>query len=365
MILALSITGASLSFFLLCFLANKPKAVLGDRWLGAWLGIHTAYFIALAVSQAGTGLVLLFSSVAVQSLAVLFAPAQYLQVMEATRAPGAAPYRNAVIAVLIATLLLAGLLTQSPALQQGAVLIDVRQAWVLAFPPLVILATLFFPVSALGRLTRYRRAAKSRLSNLEMAGLDWIRVWVWSTIAMLGVQLGVFIVSVTLVLPLPLHLATLLIAQCLQVGWAGFHGLRTRGVFQLDAAGLDDAGLVDRRDLAAAREDFAALDQHLAATQPHLDATLTSTQLADAIGWSGERLHRAIRVGGATHFHELINRRRLDMLATLIRDPANARVSLLGLAHDAGFGSKSAFYAAFKTLETGSPAAWRRNLTAP
>ena len=348
---------------MLCFLANKPKAVLGDRWLGAWLGIHTAYFVALAVSQAGSGLVLLVSSLAVQSLAVLFAPAQYLQVMEATRAPGTEPYRNALIAVVIATLLLAGMLTQSPALRQGAVLIDVSQVWLLALPPVVILATLFFPISALGRLIRYRRAAKTRLSNLEMAGLGWIRVWVWSTVAMLVVQLAVFVVSVMLDLPLPLHLAALLIAQCLQVGWAGFHGLRTRGVFQLDTGGLDDGGLVDRHDLVAARDDFAVLEAHLAATKPHLDATLTSTQLADAIGWSRERLHRAIRLGGATHFHDLVNRRRLDTLGTLIRDPANARVSLLGLAHDAGFGSKSAFYAVFKALESGSPAAWRRKLT--
>lgn len=363
MILAFSITGAVLSLFLLCFLVNKSKVVLGDRWLGGWLGLHTAYFIALACSQIGTGLALLIASLAVQSLVVLFAPAQYLQVMEATRAPGRSHYRNALLAVTIATALLAGLLSLSPALEQGAMMIEGRRAWLALMPPLAILATLYFPVAALRRLTIYRRAAKSRLSNLETAGLGWIRVWVWSTVAMLAIQLSVFTVSLLTTLPVPVHLAALLTAQCLQICWAGYHGLSTEGVFQIDPARVDETQLINREDLAEARRDFAALRHSVAKTKPHLDADLTSAQLADHIGWAGERLHRAIRLGGDTSFHDFINRFRLDSLTELVRDPANARVSLLGLAHDSGFGSKSAFYAVFKTLRGGSPATWRRSQT--
>ncbi|WP_297733084.1 AraC family transcriptional regulator [uncultured Maricaulis sp.] len=363
MILALSITGASLSLFLLCFLASKRKRVLGDRWLGAWLVLHGIYFLALTGSQSLDGTGLLAATLIAQTMSVLFAPAQYLQVAEATHQTGAGPYRAAALTVACAAILLSGVLTLSPRFVNGAIAIDISQAWLMLLPPLAMLASFYFPVSALQRLQRFRRAAKTRLSNLESAGLGWIRIWIWSTVGMLVIQLAVFALSILTPLPIPLHVATLLAAQCLQISWAGYHGLRAEGVFHLDPLRSDETRLMDRRDLEAARADFGQLRALLADGQPHLDPNLTSSQLVDQIGWSPERLHRAIRSGGATSFHDLVNEARLDTLAMLIRDPVNSRVSLLGLAHDAGFGSKSGFYAVFKTLRTGSPAAWRRELT--
>jgi AraC-like DNA-binding protein len=98
----------------------------------------------------------------------------------------------------------------------------------------------------------------------------------------------------------------------------------------------------------------------LAEEKPHLKPDLTAQELADQLGWGPDRLTKALRHGGGTSFFDAINRARVNEVQALAAESRNARMSLLALAHDAGFGSKSAFYEAFQRHSGCSPAAWRR-----
>jgi AraC-like DNA-binding protein len=60
------------------------------------------------------------------------------------------------------------------------------------------------------------------------------------------------------------------------------------------------------------------------------------------------------------NFFDAINAARVREVQQLSRMPANGSVSLLVLAHEAGFGSKSAFYEAFRRHAGCTPAEWRR-----
>ena len=360
MIQALSGTGAMLCLFLLALMGAKAKRVIGDRWLMLWLTLHLAYFTAFGLAQSAQGPALLALSLAAQMLIMLVAPAQYLHVQTSTLGETRPALIRAGVALAFALAFPVLILAIGPSLQQGALVVEAGTRWIGLLPVAAILATLYYPLASLVRLRRYRRLIKQRLSNLETAGLNWIRIWVITTVVMLGVQLAVFLISLTLRLPLPLHIAALLTAQGLQIAWAGFHGLTTSGVFRVDPALLDTAAVVDAGDIAASRGDFRALQSFIAAHDPQLDSELTTTALASQIGWAPERLGRAIRHGGQTSFHDLINRARIDSLSALVRDPRNQRISLIALALDAGFGSKSALYSAFQNLEGQSPAQWRR-----
>ena len=60
--------------------------------------------------------------------------------------------------------------------------------------------------------------------------------------------------------------------------------------------------------------------------------------------------------------NQLINNLRVNEFKMLIQSPKANQLSLLGLANEAGFSSKSTFYAAFKKLEGMTPKQYESSL---
>jgi hypothetical protein len=338
MIATLTGMGAVLCAFLLALLARKQKSVLGDTWLAAWLGVYLAYFFTFAAMQlVSNAAALIVLALAGQCAVALLAPAQFLHACTFTAGP---PQKGPLFAapalvVIIATVSLPLLFPLS--VESGAVLADVPR-WVALVPPLALLLTLAYPVVAFARLRAYQARLKQKLSNLQSSGLAWTRIWAWSTIALLVVQAAVFMVSLTGLLTTSLHVTLLIAAQIAQVAYVGWRGTSQTNVFLPDG---NDYDAPDKEDLAAARADFTILSQFVTTNEPHVEGGLTAPDLADRIGWARFRLTRALQLGGETNFHDFMNRTSVETVKRLAHDPKNARVTLLSLALDAGFGSKA------------------------
>lgn len=357
MIASLTSMGGVLCALLLAMLLRKPKRVLGDDWLAVWLGLYLAYFIAFAAMQTAlSAMMLTVLALVGQSAAALLSPAQFLHTWTFTAGPTRRGllFTGPALVLILATLSLP--LFFQLRVESGGLLVD-APPWLALAPAIALLVTLAYPVAALARLRTYRSRLKQRMSNLHASGLAWTRAWAWSTITLLIVQAGVFLVSLTGLLAVPLHIALLVCAQVVQVAYVGWQGISQTQVFLLDNA--DELTAPDQHDLAEARSDFATLRQFVASEEPHVDGELTAGDLADRLGWARFRLTRALQLGGATNFHDFMNRARVETVKRLAREPRYARTSLLSLAHDAGFGSKSAFYVAFQAAEGMSPARWR------
>jgi AraC-like DNA-binding protein len=58
-------------------------------------------------------------------------------------------------------------------------------------------------------------------------------------------------------------------------------------------------------------------------------------------------------------FFDFINRHRIEEIKLRIEDPAHDSYSLLGIAMDCGFNSKSSFYTAFKKFTGITPSEYR------
>jgi AraC-like DNA-binding protein len=89
---------------------------------------------------------------------------------------------------------------------------------------------------------------------------------------------------------------------------------------------------------------------------------LTLAQLAAATGVTPHQLSEVLNRYARVTFHDLINRRRVDEVKAQLRDPASERFTIEGIGASAGFGSRSALYAAFRRLESTTPTAFRASL---
>jgi AraC-like DNA-binding protein len=92
---------------------------------------------------------------------------------------------------------------------------------------------------------------------------------------------------------------------------------------------------------------------------------LSLGDVAAALGVKPHSLSQAISEGGATSFSEMLAALRIEEAQRLLADPRNATVALEPVGMEAGFRSRSAFYAAFKAHTGMTPGEYRQNVSAP
>ncbi|CAA9274247.1 MAG: Transcriptional regulator, AraC family [uncultured Cytophagales bacterium] len=91
------------------------------------------------------------------------------------------------------------------------------------------------------------------------------------------------------------------------------------------------------------------------AEKPYLAADLSLPDLARRLGMPVTLLSQVINEGTGKHFNDFINAYRVAEFLRQAQEPANAHLSLLGIALNSGFNSKSTFNRAFKKVTGTSP----------
>jgi AraC-like DNA-binding protein len=88
----------------------------------------------------------------------------------------------------------------------------------------------------------------------------------------------------------------------------------------------------------------------MAAEQPWLEPELSLTELAHRLKTAPALLSRTINAGCGQNFNDFVNRYRVQAAAARLADPRFAHYSLIGVALDCGFNSKSTFNRVFKKM---------------
>jgi AraC-like DNA-binding protein len=113
-----------------------------------------------------------------------------------------------------------------------------------------------------------------------------------------------------------------------------------------------------------AREDMqriaAKLTDKLEREKLFLDAGLSMPELADSIGVSPNYVSQTINSVFESSFFDLINRLRVDYAMDLLSDPGMRHLSVVDVAAEAAFNSRSTFYNAFKQSTGQTPAQYRK-----
>jgi AraC-like DNA-binding protein len=348
----------ALSLFLLRVLLAKHPVTQPDRWLGLWL-LAQALFFGSAVIQASIS-----SSASVWALTLaqcclfVLGPAQYLYAASTIDAPRSYAWHGTYMVVSL--LLLATLLVAADVRTDGGVLVADDVTWSTAGMLLGGLAVpAIYPIAVLRLTARYNSALKDRVSSFAAGDVGWLRIWAWTSLAAIIALFLVVVAAVTGGWPVQLQVAISFAALTGSIAYAGYRGLTRPGIF-LPLPQPAAAPAEESVNVAEAAADFKSIERLLAEEKPYLKPDLTAQELADQLGWAPDRLTRALRHGGGTNFFNAINRARVHEVQALAGESRNARLSLLSLGHDAGFGSKSAFYEAFQRHAGCSPAVWRK-----
>jgi len=125
---------------------------------------------------------------------------------------------------------------------------------------------------------------------------------------------------------------------------------------------LQSSTLLKPSPPAELREKGSWLKKEMEAKLYYRDPELNLTSLAEKLNLHHHELSRIINIGLKKNFNDLINEYRIRDVVSKMQAPAYARLTLLGIALESGFNSKSTFHRTFKQMTGKSPAEYKRHI---
>lgn len=100
------------------------------------------------------------------------------------------------------------------------------------------------------------------------------------------------------------------------------------------------------------------LEELMEEEKVYTDSLLSLRQVAEKIGLHPNKLSWLLNERLEKNFNEYINAFRLETFKLKAVDPKNSHITILGLAYESGFNSKTRFNSYFKKMEGITPTAW-------
>jgi len=355
---------------LVFLLGTTPRRVnrLANGWLSFFLLCLGGVLLARAAPAAGA---LLPPELLgwLELLRLAMAPALYLSVVQFIAPPRAG---RALDAMHFVPWLLFLLLRLPPLLGYAAGV----AAWPAGLAPLVRVLVLATPkVQAVGYwlaayllLRRHQRRPPRLAAQLEPGQLRWLLRLLWGLALLVGVWFFELLAPANRGLPL---LPTVYLAA---VGYLAYYALRQPEAvafaeperLELPArlpiyaqpaspAPAEPPGRQPRLSSSQLAHCQQQLLHLLATTKPYLQPDLNLPTLAQQAGLSTHELSYVLNEGLGVNFFQLLNRYRVEEAKRLLASAQHRHLSVLGIAFEAGFSSKTTFNTAFKKATGLSP----------
>lgn len=245
-----------------------------------------------------------------------------------------------------------------------------------AKPPLVfliflILTALSGPVYFIQTINLFKKLDIALFNNFsfsENINLDWLRKLV-TVFGMIWTALIVVVVIYHVFHLFSMSFCTdgLFLSLSAFIILIGYFGLKQKEIFShypniqqgyVTEPKIKYAGSVLKE--ADAKQYIAKLNQYMASGKPYLDANLTLPQLATQLEIPSNYLSQVINETFGLNFFDFINQYRVEEVKLKINDPKFDNYSLLGIAFESGFNSKSAFNRIFKKSTGLTPSEYKK-----
>jgi AraC-like DNA-binding protein len=122
-----------------------------------------------------------------------------------------------------------------------------------------------------------------------------------------------------------------------------------------DAEEKQSSSILDSDQVESLKEELLS---YFTEEEPFLNPQLSLKFVADVLELNTNKVSYLINKAFHLNFNDFVNSYRLEHFKSIALDPKNAHLTILGLAYDSGFNSKSVFNTYFKKIEGLTPRAW-------
>ena len=214
-----------------------------------------------------------------------------------------------------------------------------------------------------GILRQYDQKIHHTKSSLERINLRWL--WTGTTLYLVVfgfIQLLTTLQAFGISTVELYHTSIPLIVTAIIYG-LGYMGLRQPEIFS-PAEEMAAGKKYEKSTLTPelTREYSRKVKEYVEGEKPFLDSELTLPGLADRVGIPAYQLSQVINESLGANFFDFINGYRVQEAKRLLQNPSNSAYTILAIAEEAGFNSKSAFNAAFRRFAGQTPSEYRQTL---
>jgi AraC-like DNA-binding protein len=225
-----------------------------------------------------------------------------------------------------------------------------------------------YAIAGLIVLIKHQKMLPNNYSYTEKINLNWLK---WIVISLLVLFVGLFLFikyGVKYGLVTYPHLFEVVGAVLSgYVFFIGFCGLHQNAIvtFPAEDDKDEDAELLNYKKSGMTDDKveqlFALLKHHMDDKKPFLEDDLSLAMLAAQIQITSNQLSQVINQKAGCNFFNFINAYRVQAVKDKFNDLSLSHYSILGIAYDSGFRSKSSFNKIFKEITGQTPQQYRKN----
>lgn len=231
---------------------------------------------------------------------------------------------------------------------------------------LIILPLTIYWLLSYMKLLRHQRNVYLFTSNVETIDLTWMRFFMWGLALMIIAwfcelvweNLIVSTISSIIYLISAFYLAYFALQQG-EVFSTNEHQAKELKVIieENQQSSSTKKQLLGEDDLNILKKRLSAMMQD---EKPYLDSTLNLSKLAQLMQVSTHELSYIINTSFEDNFFNFVNRYRVEESKVLLLSNEYKHLSMVGIAYEAGFNSKTAFNTAFKKMTGVSPTEFQK-----
>ena len=227
---------------------------------------------------------------------------------------------------------------------------------------------------ALHLLSRYQHTLKLNYSNLNQKDLSWVKYLLIGILSTISIHIvTVFYELAFGMLQWDISYITTF-TMIFIILYLGYYGASQARILlpeylmeELNTPPEKNKAATPSHHLANASEaEISALKKRIQETlveeRPYLDEELTLGALAELIPTTEKKLSAVLNHYLQISFYDLINNYRVEAVKVKMANPKLEHLTLLGLAYESGFKSKSSFNRIFKKTTGLSPSEYKKQL---
>lgn len=354
--------------FIACFssflIAGKRKKVMADYLLAVWfliIGIHLIFFV------------LFFSGIYVKFpyflgyevfLPFIHGPMLYLYVLNLTgRKLGTKTWFLHSVPVFIVFLIMSGLLMKSPwerlvIYQNGG---NEYKLLSTILKYLMIFSGALYVGLSLFAMRKYRKELSDQYSNTEKMNMNWLYYLI---IGMALIWIAVMIRNDILIFSMVVLF--ILVAAYFGISRVGILNLAAESENIEEKEVIDDPSEIIKYQKTfpgddAIQEVYEKLMNIMEQEKLYKDPELSLNHVAQLLNVHPNILSQTINTLEQKNFYDYINRQRIEEFKRIACLPENQKFTILSLAFESGFNSKTSFNRNFKKYMNCSPREFLRS----
>ncbi|PKV48136.1 AraC-like DNA-binding protein [Aquimarina sp. MAR_2010_214] len=242
--------------------------------------------------------------------------------------------------------------------------------WILDLIEYMIEIALYLLI--LKKLQGHKIELNNFYSELENKRLSWIKTIICISLAFIVFDIVEGFIGFEEEIIDPYLYSISAVLGFVMVYWIAYNGFSQSEIFQTTLfvrdpenqflGSLEEYTVINDEMCSEDQKQFEEIKITIEKEKLYANSELNLRTLSESLQIKEKELSKLINIHAKTNFYHFINGFRVTEFKRLVQTPMAQQLSILGIAQEAGFSSKSTFYNTFKTLEGMTPKQYELSL---